>query len=91
MSNASIIQSMKEACDQWDAGNIDSQHLTMQLGGLFTALDGVKRSEEKQAAEWLLKIDVASDYGNFEGHTQAIVEIKKVLTQIRVWIDTLPT
>ena len=91
MSNASIIKAMKDACGQWDAGEIDSNQLKENLFGLACALENVKRSVVEQADEWRLKIEIASDYGNFEGHTMAISEIKKVLEQIRAWIESLPT
>ena len=90
MPNASIIQQMRDTCDQWDAGEIDSGNLKEALVGLACALENVKRSVVEQANDWRLEIEIASDYGRYEGHERAVLEIKIVLKKIRAWIEILP-
>jgi hypothetical protein len=90
MSNANIIQKMRETCDRWDAGEIDSNQLKNRIVGLAEALEGVKHSIVEQARELEGRIVFASGYGNFEGLEKAITELKIVLAKLREWINTLP-
>ncbi|HYT90225.1 MAG TPA: hypothetical protein VEL76_16075 [Gemmataceae bacterium] len=89
MPNADIVQQMREACDQWDAGQIDCLALGRQLVGLAAALEGIGRQLVEQSREWELELAVASDAANFEERDQAVAQVNAVVGQIRTWIEGL--
>jgi hypothetical protein len=89
VSNASIVNRMREACDQWEAGQIDSVELGLQIAGLACALEGVGRHVAAEGRDWELELAVASDDAKFGEYDRALAQVREVIVRIRAWIDGL--
>ncbi len=89
MSNTTIIERMREACDQWDASGLDCLSLGQQLAGLAEALEGLGYWVVVQAREWELALMVASEPAQFGERDLALAQLQAVVGRIRQWIAEL--
>jgi hypothetical protein len=80
---------MQKTCDQWPAGTIDCLVLGTQLVGLAEALENVPPRVVKEAREWQLRLDIASDPASFGECELAITQLNEVVAAIRQWIQGL--
>lgn len=84
MSNASIVQMMREACDHWESGKIDSNELADELASLSRAIEGVKQDVSDQGNYLQCYIHAASE------EEEPIKAIQGVISQVRRWLHTIP-
>lgn len=84
MSNATIIQMMREVCDQWDSGKSDCLDVGRQLVGLASAIEGHGHAIKDQAEKIQFDIIFASESDD------PIPEICTVVARARKWIESLP-
>jgi hypothetical protein len=91
MSNATIIQQMRAACDQWDNGQINCLTLGKQIVGLASSLEGLSRGVIDECRTWETELILASDDANFGERERALAQVCGVVSRIRVWIDRLET
>jgi hypothetical protein len=84
MSNETIIQMMREVCDQWDAGASDCLDVGRQLVGLASAIEGHGHAIKDEAERFQFDIIVASESDD------PIPEICEVVARTRKWIEGLP-
>jgi hypothetical protein len=94
MSNASIIQDMREACDRYEAGEITEITLASQIEGMASALEGLSRRQLEEVRELAFEVALAT-----EEESEVQNERTRMLTRqygleamaaIRRWLDELP-
>jgi hypothetical protein len=89
MSNASIIQRMREACDQYEAGALSPMVLGEQLVALAGALEGRPRDVLELARAAEQELVIAENHLN-DGERERADEIaQQAIARLRVWLDEL--
>jgi hypothetical protein len=86
MSSASIIERMREACDQWDASKINSNDLANQIIALASAIENVGTAIEHEAEDWQRQLWIAAEVDDELGTAQG-----ETVVRIRNWISGLMT
>ena len=89
MSNAAIVQRMRDACAQWWTGDIDCLSLAAQLIGHAEALEGVPRRIVEEAHHWRGELECASDPAAFGDSALAIKQLNAVVPKISEWVERI--
>jgi hypothetical protein len=88
MSNASIIQRMREACDEYDAGVTPPGVIGRQIAALAEALEGVRLHVVKTARGFELRLGMVQEWLDYYGQddSQAMNTGQVVVSEIRAWL-----
>jgi hypothetical protein len=87
MSNASIIQRMREACDRYEAGQLSPAVLGKQLVALAEALEGVGRRVVEEMREYEFRLLAAQDDLDYEDEERARTACQAIVADIRPWLE----
>jgi hypothetical protein len=89
MSNTSIVQRMREACDQYEAGVLAPLMVGAQIAALAEALERVGREAVEAAREFELRMAVVQDRLDEGEAAGAHADGQGVIADIRVWLEAL--
>jgi hypothetical protein len=89
MSNASIIQSMRDACDRYEAGEILPMVLGDQLQAMAAALEGVHPRVVTQARDLADQIGMAQGELDEGSRSESRRIGLEAVAEIRRWLDEL--
>jgi hypothetical protein len=89
MSNATIVQRMREACDQYEAGELTPLMAGSQIAALAEALEGVGREVAEACREFELRMAVVQDSLNYGEVAAAHADGQGVAADIRAWLEAL--
>lgn len=89
MSNATIIQRMREGCAQYEAGELSPLVLGSQIAALAECLEGVGRDVGERGRDFESLMAVVQDQRDYGEDAGADAAGQATITDIRAWLETL--
>jgi hypothetical protein len=93
MSNASIIQDMREACDRYEAGEITEMMLAGQIEGMVSAFERLPPRVIEEGRELAFQVALATEEESEVRNERTRMRVRQygleAMAAIRCWLDEL--